>query len=309
MQLAGNQRLDLAVDGSAPDLRTLVTSAKGPEPGVAGAVTVRGTVRGSFARPLASITFSGTDIVAFGERFGSVEAEANLDGPEATLSYLVVDKPQPDGEGRINVTGSYNLSRESYSFNLESKNLRLLGLTLPDGRQIRAAIQLSARGTGTRRSPAATANLVFDQIELDGLGREPESASSSHKPTQLGRVLISTTVANHQATVDASAEHFKLDASASVALARPWQTSLIVRANDWSSKAAVQLQDSDRGPVASGGQCDRESRRATGCAGYSGHRDINWHVERATVQRGKPARLRYESQRVQIDHLVVTSGE
>ena len=310
MQLAGNQRLDLAVDGSAPDLRTLVTSAKGPEPGVAGAVTVRGTVRGSFARPLASATFSGTDIVAFGERFGSVEAEANLDGPEATLSYLVVDKPQPDGAGRINATGSYNLSRESYSFNLESKNLRLLGLTLPDGRQIRAAIQLSARGTGTRRSPAATANLVFDQIELDGLGREPEYASSSHKPTQLGRVLISTTVANHQATVDASAEHFKLDASASVALARPWQTSLIVRANDLELE---QLPFSFKIPVAgrlraavnaTGNLAEPLDARATA--------DIEtltgtWNGQPFSVasQRG----LRYESQRVQIDHLVVTSGE
>ena len=72
---------------------------------VSGMLIARGTVGGTTTRPMAMITAQGSNLVAYEEQIGSLNADVRLDGRELTVSELVVDKPQPDQPGRLTATG------------------------------------------------------------------------------------------------------------------------------------------------------------------------------------------------------------
>ncbi len=310
IELAGKQRLDLAIDAHAADLQQLLTKANAQQLPVTGAFVARGTVRGTVRRPLASATFSGTDIIAFGEQVGSLDAEASLVGREATLSRLIVDKPQPDMPGRLSATGSYDFDRESYTFDLQSTNVRLVDVTLPGGQRIHGAVQLSGKGAGTLSAPSGTVDLVVESLEIDRLRRETNAEPLSPQTAQLGRVVISATAVNHQATIKASAERFNLDANASIGLARPWQTTLVVRATD------LELEKLPLGPEGSLTGRLRTTVNATGDLSDPAGAHATASIEMMTGSwNGQPFRassereLRYGNQRLSIDHLEVTAGD
>ena len=308
VDLTGNQRLDLVLDGDVNDLQRLVDTTLNKVP-VSGVVRARGTIRGTLARPLASITLRGDDIIALGEQFGTLDAEATLVGRDATLTRLVVDKPQPEMAGRITATGSYNLDRTSYTFDLQSDNLRLLTLTLPGGQRVRGNVELEAKGTGTSTAPAASANLIVDSIELDGLQRSTD-VTDAPPPLELGRIVITANAANGQAEVTASAERFNTDVKAQVAITRPWPTTVTLRANDLDlEKLPLGLKAPLIGTLrasidASGDLAEPAHAHAT--AAVETH-SAEWNGQPFSVVT--PRELRYENERLKIDRLNLTARE
>ena len=161
---------------------------------------------------MASINAQGSDLVAYEEQLGSLNADVRLDGREVTLSELVVDKPQPDKPGRVIATGTYNLDRKTYTFDLRSQDLRLRLARLPGGQHVRGDVQrLTATGSGSVDSPAGTVDLDVDALEADA--------------TQIGRVTVNAVAKNNEATITASADRFNVDANALVGLMSPWPTT------------------------------------------------------------------------------------
>ncbi len=308
VELAGNQRLDLVLDAGATDLQRLVATHFGEVP-VSGGVIARGTIRGTVARPLASVTVRGDDIVAFGERFGSLEAEATLIGRDATLTRLVLDKPQPEAGARIAATGSYNLDRNSYTFELHSENLQLVSLTLPGGQRVRGNVELAGKGAGTSSSPTGSATLVLDSIEIEGLWPWTDAADPV-SAVELGRIVVTANAANHQAEVTGSVERFNLDAKAQVAVARPWQTTLTVRASDLDlDKLPLDFKTPLVGQL-------RASIQATGDLVEPAQAYATATIETSSAQwNGQPFRivtpreLQYENERLKIERLEVTARE
>ena len=308
VELAGKQRLDLAFDIDAGNLQRLI-AAKLENVPASGALVARGTIRGTLGRPLGSVTVHGDDIVAFGERFGSLEAEATLVGRDATLTRLIVDKPQPEAAGRITATGSYKLDRNSYTFDLHSENLRLLTWSLPNGQKVRGNVDLAGNGAGTLAAPSGSVKLIVDSIEIDRLQRSMD-ATEPPSPMQLGRITITADAANRQAEVTASADRFNLDARAQIAVARPWQTTLAVRANDLDlEKLPLDLKTPLIGGLrasinATGDLVDPTHARATATIETSSAR---WNGQ--TFSIATPRELRYENERLEIERLDVKAGE
>jgi outer membrane protein assembly complex protein YaeT len=309
--LSGNHRLDLVLDADAANLQWLFRAVNAVSVPASGAVSAHGTVGGTVARPLASLTLRGTDLMAFGESFGSLQADAALAGPTVTVSTLVVEKPQPDAPGRITAAGSYNLDRKSYAIELQSENVRLLALTLPGGQQIRGNVQLSGRGSGSVSSPAGTINLAVDSLEIDGL---PTRSANRHAlavpPPQLGRVVIAAAAANQQATVNISAERFNVAANAVVGLSRPWETTLVVRASDVDlARLPFDLPREFAGHLratvnATGDLVEPARGRATATIeSLAG----SWNGQPYSVT--SPGELAYENQRLAIERLQVTAGD
>jgi outer membrane protein assembly complex protein YaeT len=305
--LTSNQPLDLVLDADPADLQVLVRAAKPDGAPVSGRVSAHGRLRGTVARPLASLTLGGTDIIAFGERFGSLNADVTLAGRDVTLSRLVIEKPQPDAPGRISAAAWYNLDRKSYTLDLESENVRLLALSLPGGQRIRGNVQLSGKGAGSVGSPAGTLNLAIDSLEIDGL----RTHSTNHPPVaQLGRLVIAATAANDEATINASVERFNLEANALVGLSRPWPATLTLRANDL---ALERLPLGLRTPVA--GQL-RATVNATGdlAEPTRGRATANieavagsWNGQPFSVM--SPGELRYANHRLDIERLQLTARD
>jgi len=219
VELTGHQLVDLALAASAVDVRTLLRDGP-PDLPVAGTLSANGVVRGTLAKPLANLTLKGADLAAFGEQLGTLTADAVFAGDELTLSRLVIDKPQPEGNGRIIASGVYHFSHESYTLDFSSDNLRLAGLVLPGGLTVRSPVQISGNLAGDLSSPVGTVNAALSALEIDG-----------DRSVQLGRVVIAATAEKPRATITVSAERFNADAEALVTLARPWPFDATVRVN------------------------------------------------------------------------------
>ena len=100
------------------------------------------------------------------------------------MSRFTIEKPQPDTPGLITGTGSYHLDRRTYTADLKSENLKLLGLQLPGGETIRGDMQLAAKGMGSVDSPAGAADVTFDGLEVE---RPPSQVGAEVRSRRLER--------------------------------------------------------------------------------------------------------------------------
>jgi outer membrane protein assembly factor BamA/autotransporter translocation and assembly factor TamB len=239
--LGQNEPIDLTFSADNVDVTSLLQTTNQNVP-VTGTLSARGTVSGTTTRPVAMIAAQGSNLVAYEEQIGSLNAEVRLDGRELTLSEVVVDKPQPDQAGRITATGTYHLDRRTYTFDLQSQGVRLVGLLLPDGRRIRGDVQqLAARGSGSVSSPEGTVDVSIDSLEIVRAEAAMPEGGSAPDSIQLGRVVVNVIAMNKEAAITAMADRFNLDANALIGLMRPWPTTVTVRAENLEL-AALPIQ-------------------------------------------------------------------
>ena len=203
--LAGDRRLSLNLKANDVGVPWLLKVANQPDVPASGVLSAMGTVGGTTARPQAMVNVQGAKLVAYGEEFGSLNADVNLTGREVQVSRFTIEKPQPDTPGLITGTGSYHLDRRTYTADLTSENLKLLGLQLPSGETIRGDVQLAAKGMGSVDAPAGAADVTFDGLESGapafakapaGQARRRGSPGEAAEVTQVGRVVINAVAEN-----------------------------------------------------------------------------------------------------------------
>ena len=165
--LSGDRRIALNVVADEVGVPWLLKVANQSDVPVSGTMFAKGTIGGTTARPTAMIAVQGANLVAYEEQFGSLNADVELAGREVAVSRLVIEKPQPDQPGRISATGTYHLDRRSYTLEVQSEGVRLLGLRLPGGERIRGGLQVTASGAGSVASPAGTADITFESLEIE----------------------------------------------------------------------------------------------------------------------------------------------
>jgi outer membrane protein assembly factor BamA/autotransporter translocation and assembly factor TamB len=224
--LSADRRMALTLAANEVGVPWLLKAAGKPDVPALGSLSAMGTVSGTTARPAAMIAVQGANLAAYGEDFGTLTADINLTGREVQVSKLVLEKPQPDQPGVITATGSYHLDRKTYTADLQSEDVRLLGLQLPSGDRIRGDLMLTARAMGSVESPGGTADLTLDSLEID------RATTDGSETVPVGRVVVNAVAENREATIKASAERYNVNAEALIALARPWVTKLTVRADN-----------------------------------------------------------------------------
>lgn len=243
--LSGARRLSLNLSANQVGVPWLLEVANQSDIPASGIVTAMGTIGGTTTRPEAKVLLQGANLVAYGEEFGALNADVSLNGREVQVSRLTIEKPQPETPGLITATGSYHLDRRTYTADVLSEGVRLLGLQLPSGERIRGDVQLTASGKGSVAAPAGTADVTLDALEIE---RPPAHTAATAAPgphdaevgaqvaapevTQIGRVVINAVAANTAATIKATAERYNVNADAIVTLARPWATTVTVRADN-----------------------------------------------------------------------------
>ena len=239
--LGPNQAIDLKVSADNLQLQSLLEAMNQAGVNVSGMLSARGMVGGTTARPVATFTVQGSDLIAYEEPIGALNADLRLDGRELTITELVVDKPQPDQPGRLTATGTYNLDRKVYTFDLQSQGVRLVGLLLPNGQRVRGDVKLTAKGAGNIDSPEGNVDLDIDALELESTQASASPEQNPARITQLGRVVIMAVARDNEATITATSERFNLDGDALIGLMRPWPATVKLRA-DSLDLAALPLQ-------------------------------------------------------------------
>ena len=301
--LSADRRMALNVTANEVGVPWLLKVANKSDVPASGSIAAMGTIGGTTARPSAMIAVQGSKLAAYGEEFGTLTADINLAGREVQVSKLVIEKPQPDKPGVITATGSYHLDRRTYMADLRSEDVRLLGLQLPSGDRIRGDLMLTAHGMGSVESPGGTADVTLDSLEID---RSTDDASET---IPVGRVVVNAVAENREATIKASAERYKVNADALIALARPWATKLTVRADnlDIATLPGLPMNGKYEGQLratveASGDLVAPEKGMATAMIdAFAG--SLNGRPFEV-----KPSALHYADERLMIESLVVDAS-
>ena len=298
--LIGAQPLDLTINADAFEIPTLLDAFNQTGVPASGNLSLHGTVSGTLPRPAAAMTLQGSNLAAYNEVLGSLTANINMAGREILLGNLLLDKPQPEGNGRLSADARYHLDRKSYTFDLRTQDLRLLGLTLKPEQIVRGDVELVARGTGTVSSPAADIDLIVDGLRM-------ATGSTEH---DLGRVSVAAVVANQQADITAAAERFNVAAQAMVGVSAPYPANVKLRIDSLDLaalplKLETPLSGQLRATVdGAGNLADPARGRATAAIeAFSG----SWNEQPFNVDG--PALLRYSEERLAIERLRLTAQD
>jgi autotransporter translocation and assembly factor TamB len=169
---------------------------------VTGTARFNAQVRGTTKQPEVDAQIGATDLVAYKEPLGTLNAQAQLRGDVLTIPELRLDKPQEGADGSLRAAATYNLQAKTYTLDAKSDNLRLTSLTLPDGRPVRAELNLNAQSQGTAENPTADLTLRADNVQVGA--------------DNFGSVALTTHLENQQARIQAAAPAFNLAATANV---------------------------------------------------------------------------------------------
>ena len=288
--LIGRRALDLSVRADALQVAGLLRMLEQGSIPLTGTVSATTQVGGTIDNPLATIRLQGADLIAYSETLGSLTADARFAGRLVDITALRLDKPQPEGNGRIEAKGSYQLDSQRYAIDLQSQNVKLLTLQLPDGRRVTGALDVVARGTGTVPAPSGNLTLRADDLVVGEYA--------------IGRVTADTALADARATTVAVAEKFALTAKSTIGTSAPYPATVSAEIGDLDLAALpLNLQTPLEGRLrarleAEGPLSNPQAGRADATVeSFSG----SFHQQPFTLEG--PARLRYADERVTIDQL------
>ena len=296
VELAGARRLNLEVSATDLDVPRLLRAFNRITVPANGTLSLQGNVAGTVSRPTGSITIRGEDLAAYSEMLGTLAADVTLAGRQVVLSRMRLDKPQPDGAGRVEGSGTYQLDQRAFTFDIRSNNVQLLGLTLPDGEIVRGPVELAATGAGTVSDPAAKIEFAAPDLRFGAY--------------ELGRIALNAVVARKQATVAATADRFGVNADAVIGVETPYPSMVKVQVNDLNLQALpLNLQTPLDGVLrasmeGTGDLANPEGGRATATIDrFAG----TWKGHSFSIDT--PAQLAYANERLAIERLRVVAQD
>ena len=262
--LAGRRALDLALRADALQVSGLLSAIERSDLPVTGTLSAMAQVAGT-ANPAATVRVVGSDLVAYNEALGTLTADTRLVGRQLDVTSLQLDKPQPDGNGRILATGSYHLDSQRYTVDLRSQDVKLLTLEFPDHRRVTGAIDLTARSSGTLAAPSGNVAVRADDLVIGDY--------------TLGTVTADTTLADALATTVATAERFALTAKSTIGTSP--SLSRNDRGRDWRSRPvglARQAADAARRTPAREAGCGRSAVGSAERPRGRDRRNVRWMI-------------------------------
>ncbi|MPZ20905.1 MAG: BamA/TamA family outer membrane protein [Luteitalea sp.] len=291
--------IDLDVTAEQADVAAILAALDRADIPAQGVVSLQAKADGTLDNPRATVEVKGTDLAAYGETLGQLLLETGFANQTVQLTRLRLDKPQPEELGSdavVEARGSYQLDKGEYAFQVETDGLRLVSLTLPDKTPVRGALTLQGEGQGTLDDPAANVVLNLQDVAIG------ESA--------LGDAQLDAQLANHQATLRARADRFRVDANAQLATTAPYPAKFAVVIDQLDlSTLPVDLETPLKGLVRA---------RATGTGDLANPVDgsatvaidqlaVTWADQ--PIETDGPVNLRYANRQLAIDRLIVRAQD
>ena len=294
--LQGRQPVAFAASLERAEITALLAALDQADIPAEGVVSLQANAAGTLASPRATLAMQAADLAAYGERLGTLAADAELVDRDVRLKELRLSKPQPDGDGSLTVSGSYHLDRHTFNLQLDSEQLRLVNLTLPDAVPIRGSLALEAHAQGTLEDPTGTARLVAEQLLVRG--------------EDLGRLTVDANVAGQQAHVQAHSDKFRIDADAQLGTVAPYQADLRVLVDNLDVASLPLELD----PPLTGRLRARLNGRGSLSSPAEGEATttieemaLTWNGQ--PIATDGPATIRYANQQLAIDRFVVRAQD
>ncbi|HYO84301.1 MAG TPA: translocation/assembly module TamB domain-containing protein [Bryobacteraceae bacterium] len=201
-----------------------------------GNIELKARIAGTTKAPAVDVDIAGSNLMAYREPLGTLAASGVLRGDLFTLNQLRLEKPQPDGPGVLEASGTFDLETKAVALNAKSNDLQLTALTLPDGRPVRGQVRLNATATGTSTQPEGTAEIAAADLKVGDL--------------EIGAITADARAANGAATINAKLPAFNLAANGQLATEAPYPARIEVRADNTDlASLPVQMKQPVQGNV------------------------------------------------------------
>ena len=294
--LAQGQPLDVRFDANALDVASVLALAgQNPQTG-AGAIEVTGMATGTLSHPALTAVVRGTDLMAQGEPLGTLEIQGGLIGTQVAVNRLTLDKPHPDGDGRLTGTGTYDLDTRAYTYELQSSDLRLVNVVLPGGSKVAGNIALAGRGAGTVAAPAGSLRVGLTNLLVANRA--------------FGDVKLNAASANQRADIDLSAARFGLRSRALIDLTPTYPTTIEARIDNLDlQQLPIELSTPLTGRLSANATSSLALTQPA-LARVDGRIDAfegSWNEQPFALQG--PAALKLADERITIERLALTAQD
>lgn len=287
---AVGQELDIAVRTENLSIEDVLAGLGHGDIPVSGEVDLTARVTGSAAQPEAGVRLAATDVNSYGEVVGALSAEAQLRAGVLRLNQFNLAKPQPQGDGALRASGSYKLDGGDYTVSIESDNLRLLSLALPDGSPVRGEIGVTAQGAGNVENPAGAMRLAASGVRIG--------------ERLLGEIELDARVAERQATAALRAPLFGLSAEVRTGTQAPYPAAFEVHAAEADLSHLPPLAGTLNAVIRGAG--DLDDYAAGRAEAEISSLDVEWQGR--PIRTEGAVRARYEGGTLTLEPATVAAG-
>ena len=171
-------------------------------------------VAGTLDAPRVTADMHARDLLAWGEPFGALSAQATLEDRTLRVAALRLEKPP---NGQLEASGVYHLDSRQFEARVTSRGFELQHLRLPGAPAIRGPVQIDAAGGGSLDDPHAT--LAF----------RTEGLLAADEPT--GPLTLTANVAAGKAELRLAAPRYDLAGNATLGMRAPYPAALELTSN------------------------------------------------------------------------------
>lgn len=160
----------LALDVSANDVRLeRIIDNLESDIAASGTVSLTATIQGPASAPQVAANLEAEDLVAWGERFGRLSAEASYDNSLLELTRFHLEKPQASGFGELDATGRIDIAARTYAARIDTNNFRLESARFSGIGPLQGSVDIHGQGEGSLDDPRGSATLTAESPELGRL--------------------------------------------------------------------------------------------------------------------------------------------
>lgn len=208
-----SEQLALKVTTSDIDLAAVLAGLNQNVP-ASGTISIQGEVAGTASDPSGQFVLTGSNLAAYQEPLGNLNAEVQLQNKVAVLNSVTLERSPNE---KLTASGEYHLDTKAYTFEANAPAWQVQSLTVPDVPPIRGRFALSAKGAGTVDDPQAEFAIKATDLTID---KQTVSAAE-----------LTGSVSAQKADLNASVPDFSLKAKASIAVKEPYQTDFEITAD------------------------------------------------------------------------------
>ena len=291
-----NPPIDLTTRTQNLKIQSVLAGLNQPDIPASGDVQVDARITGTTKQPVVDATVSATDLTAYNEPLGTLNAQAQVRGDDVTITNLTLNKPQEGEDGTLRASGTYNLETKQFSLDAQSDNLRLTSLQLPDGTPLRGEIALNANVRGQAEDPTGTIKLAANELVVGD--------------KKLGDLTVAANIVNGIADVDVAAPAFNVTADAQIGIKEPYPATVEIRANNTDlASLPVEINQPIKGTVsavvrAKGNLTEYQKGEAT--AEVS---ELNLDINGQPLRTEGPLVAHYDNQRLTIDRATIVARD
>jgi outer membrane protein assembly complex protein YaeT len=288
----GQQPLDLQASSQNLSIPAILAGLGKEDVPATGTLSLAADIQGTVKQPQGTLSLTGSDLSAYSQPLGSLLANATIAGGSLRLNELRLTKA-PDQF--LSATGTYDLESKQFSANAKADNLQLRQIVLPDGKPVRADLDLSADVAGTVENPKGELNLKISEAQ--------------YQDVAVGTVTAEVKLANQQAAFEAQIPKYNISTEGVVGTKAPYPIEADVAATGTNlATLPVDLKQPLTGEVTAKVHVAGDLQNAKQLQGEARVEELDLEWRDQPIRSKGPLTARYSDGVLALDDAAITAA-